>query len=388
MLLAFYGCRSRALAAAAHAQVPYMTGRRRFIALGASLAALPFISTRTTRALAAASQPKLGFALCGLGDLSEHQIAPALLKTKRCKLTGVITDSPAKAAAWRSKFGIPARCVYTYDTMARMADNPDIDVVYVVTPNALHLQHGSAAAKAGKHVFCEKPLEITGERCQQLISTVKAANRRLGVAYRCRFEPHHLEAIRLAQSQEFGALRLIDAYFGFNIQPSVWRLKRALSGGGPLLDVGIYALQATRYLTGEEPTWVSGFTTNGDAARFSEVEASVLWQAKFPDGTVTQCGASYASAATGYIRAICERGGFTLDPAFNYGGIRGLRSDGRLLDFPDMDQFAAEMDDFARCIQEGRPSIVSGEEGLRDVRILMAIYQSARTGAPVDLART
>ncbi len=365
-----------------------MTARRRFIAQGASLAALPFISTRVTRALAAAAQPKVGFALCGLGELSEQQIAPALLKTKRCKLTGLITDSPAKATAWQRQYAIPARSIYTYDTMARMADNPDIDVVYVVTPNALHLQHGSAAAKAGKHVFCEKPLEITVERCQQLISAVKAANRRLGVAYRCRFEPHHLEAIRLARTREFGALRVIDAFFGFNIQPSVWRLKRALAGGGPLLDVGIYALQATRYLTGEEPIWVSGLTTAGDAARFSEVEASVLWQAKFPSGTVAQCGASYASASAGYIRALCERGGFTLDPAFNYGGIRGLRSDARPFDFPDIDQFAAEMDDFARCIQEGTPSIVSGEEGLRDVRIMMAIYHSARTGAPVDLTHS
>ena len=365
-----------------------MTARRRFLARGASFAALPFISTRVTRALAAAAQPKLGFALCGLGELSEQQIAPALLKTKRCKLAGLITDSPAKASAWQRRYAIPARSIYTYDTMARMADNPDIDVVYIVTPNALHLPHGAAAAQAGKHVFCEKPLEISVERCQQLISALKAANRRLGVAYRCRFEPHHREAIRLARAREFGALRVIDAFFGFNIQPSVWRLKRALSGGGPLLDVGIYALQATRYLTGEEPTWVSGATTGGDAARFSEVEASVLWQAKFPSGTLAQCGASYASASAGYIRALCERGGFTLDPAFNYGGIRGMRSDARPFDFPDIDQFAAEMDDFARCIQEGTPSIVGGEEGLRDVRIMMAIYRSARLGAPVELTPT
>jgi predicted dehydrogenase len=208
------------------------------------------------------------------------------------------------------------------------------------------------------------------------------------VAYRCRFEPHHREAIRLARAGEFGAIRTIDAYFGFDTEPSGWRLKRALSGGGPLMDLGIYALQATRYLTGEEPTWVSGLTTKGDAARFSEVEASVLWQARFPSGTVTQCGASYACAPTQYIRIIGERGGLVLDPAFNYMGIRGERSDGKPFDFPEVDQFAAEMDDFARCIQQDKPTIVPGEEGLRDVRILTAIYQSARTGAPVDLART
>jgi predicted dehydrogenase len=364
-----------------------MTVRRRFIAQGAALAASSFISTRVTRALAAASQPKLGFALCGLGELSEHQIAPALLKTTRCRLTGLITDSPAKATAWHSKYGIPARNIYTYDTMGRMADNRDIDVVYVVTPNALHLPHGTAAAQAGKHVFCEKPLEISVQRCEELISALKRANRRLGVAYRCRYEPHHLEAIRLAQSKQFGALRIIDAYFGFNAAPSGWRLKRALSGGGPLLDVGIYALQATRYLTGEEPTWVSGLTTTGDAARFSEVEASVLWEARFPGGTVARCGASFDAAPAGYIRVIGQRGDLALDPAFNYAGIRGRRSDGQPFDFPDIDQFAAEMDDFARCIQENSPSIVSGEEGLRDVRIMMAIYRSARTGAPVDLTR-
>ena len=365
-----------------------MSARRQFMAQSAALAALPFISTRTTRALAAAAKPRLGFALCGLGDLSEHLIAPSLLKTTRCRLTGLITDSAAKAVAWQKKYAIPASSVYTYDTMARMADNKDIDVVYVVTPNALHLPHGSAAAKAGKHVFCEKPLETSVERCQQLISAVTAAKRRLGVAYRCRFEPHHLEAMRLARSRQFGALRTINAFFGFNVPPAGWRLKRTLSGGGPLLDVGIYALQATRYLTGEEPIWVSGLTTTGDATRFSEVEASALWQARFPSGTVSQCGASYACTPTDYIRVIGERGGLTLDPAFNYTGIRGERSDGRPFDFPDIDQFAAEMDDFARCIQEGTPSIVSGEEGLRDVRILMAIYRSARTGAPVDLTRT
>jgi predicted dehydrogenase len=363
-----------------------MTTRRRFIRHAATAAALPFISTRVTRALAAAAKPKLGFALCGLGELSAGQIAPALLKTQRCRLAGIITDTPAKAAQWQRQYAVPAHSVYTYDTMARMADNPDIDVVYVVTPNALHLPHATAAAKAGKHVFCEKPLETSVERCQQLIAAVKAARRRLGVAYRCRFEPHHRECIRIAREHEFGPLRMIDAYFGFNADPGGWRLKRALSGGGPLMDVGIYALQATRYLTGEEPLWVLASIATGEAPRFSEVEASVSWEAGFPSGTLSQCGASFASTSAGYVRAIGETGWFGLDPAFNYRGIRGQRSDGGSLDFPDIDQFVAEMDDFARCIQEETASLVDGAEGLRDVRAMMAIYQSARTGVRVSLA--
>jgi predicted dehydrogenase len=365
-----------------------MIGRRKFIAQTAAFAAAPFISTRVTRALAAQSGKKLGFALCGLGELSEQQIAPALQVTEHCRLAGVITETPAKAGAWRSRYNIPARSIYTYDMMHRMADNADIDVVYIVTPNALHLDHASAAARAGKHVFCEKPMEVSVERCQKMIDAVRGANRMLAVAYRCQFEPHHLECIRIARGREFGALKVIDAYFGFHIEPSGWRLKHALSGGGSLLDVGVYALQVTRYLTGEEPIWVSGITTSSDPVRFSEVEESVLWQARFPGGAISHCGASYNSAPVGYFRAVAERGWFALDPAFNYQGIHGARSDGKAIDYRPINQFAAEMDDFARCILEKTPSRVSGEEGLRDVRIMMAIYESARTGRPVELTST
>jgi predicted dehydrogenase len=362
-----------------------MTTRRKFIVQGATLAAAPFISTSLTRALAADSKKKLGFALCGLGSLSTFQIAPALQKTANCRLAGIITGTPAKAVKWKAQYNIPDKNIYNYETMHRIADNPDIDVVYVVTPNALHLDNALVAAKAGKHVFCEKPMEISAERCQQMIDAVKAANRVLGIGYRCRFEPHHLECVRIAREKEFGAMKLIDAHFGFNIDPGVWRLKRALSGGGPLMDVGIYALQATRYLTGEEPIWVSATTTQGDPARFSEVEESVLWQAKFPGGAISHCSSSYNAVGVGYFRAIAEQGWFGLDPAFNYGGNHGMRSDGKPIEFPPTDQFAVEMDDFAQCILEKKATRVPGEEGLRDVKIMQSIYESARSGKPINL---
>ena len=247
-----------------------MIARRSFIAQAAAATAAPFISTSVTRALAADSRKKLGFALCGLGSLSEHQIAPALQKTDYCRLAGIITDTPSKAGDWKARYGLPDRSIYSYDTMHRMADNPDIDVVYIVTPNALHLDHAVACAKAGKHVFCEKPLEVSVERCQKMIEVLRNAQRLLGVAYRCQFEPHHLECMRLAREREFGALRIIDAYFGYTSPAGVWRLKKSLAGGGPLLDVGIYALQATRYLTGEEPVLVSGVETRTDPVKFEE----------------------------------------------------------------------------------------------------------------------
>jgi predicted dehydrogenase len=362
-----------------------MPTRRDFMLQAAVLAAAPFISTSRTRALAAAGRPRLGFALCGLGNLSTYQIAPALQKTANCRLSGIITGTPAKAVTWKSRYGIPDENIYNYQTMHRIADNPDIDVVYVVTPNALHLDNALVAAAAGKHVFCEKPMEISVERCRQMIDAVHAANRVLGIGYRCRFEPHHLECMRIAREHEFGALKLIDAHFGFNIAPSVWRLNRALAGGGPLMDVGIYALQATRYLSGEEPIWISATTTQGDPARFSEVEESVLWQAKFPGGSISHCGSSYNCAPIGYFRAIAERGWFGLDPAFNYDGLQGTRSDGKRINPSPTDQFAVEMDDFAQCIMEKKATRVPGEEGLRDVRLMTAIYESARTGKTMDL---
>ncbi|MEP7247026.1 MAG: Gfo/Idh/MocA family oxidoreductase [Gammaproteobacteria bacterium] len=361
--------------------------RRRFVTRTAALAALPLIGTHTYGAGAHGSKRKLGFALCGLGGLSENQIAPALAKTEHCRLAGIVTDTAAKAQKWKAQYGIPDRSIYTYDTMAKMANNPDIDVVYIVTPNALHAEQTDIAAKAGNHVFCEKPMEVSVAKCQQMIDACKAAKRKLGVAYRCQFDPNHLECIRLARTKEFGDIRIIEAAFGFPIgDAGQWRLTRALSGGGALMDVGIYALQATRYLTGEEPAAVTAFETKTDPVKFAEVDESIGWQARFPSGVLANCSTSYEAAMLNRFRVHAERGWFGLEPAFNYSGNRGGRSDGREIALPSIDLFAAEMDDFARCILEDRESIVSGAEGLRDVKIMMAIYESAKTGRAVNLA--
>ena len=364
-----------------------MESRRRFITRTAAVvAAAPFISTRVTRALAANARPRLGWALCGLGGLAEHQIAPALLKSERCKLTGIITDTPEKARKWQAQYKIPDRNVYTYDTMSKMADNKDIDVVYIVTPNALHAEQTLAATKAGKHVYCEKPMEVSVEKCQQMIDACTAAKRKLGVAYRCQFDPNHLECIRLARTKEFGDLRFIDAAFNVSIgEPGQWRLKRALSGGGALMDVGIYALQAARYLSGEEPIAVTALEQKTDPVKFAEVDQSMLWQMRFPSGALASCSSSYDAGVSTYFRVSAQKGWFGMDPAFFYSGNRGRRSDGKDIALPEIDMFTAQMDDFARCIQENKESKVSGEEGLRDVKIMMAIYEAAKTGRAVTL---
>ncbi len=269
-------------------------------------------------------QPKLGVALVGLGALSTNQIAPALQKTAHCRLAGIVTGTPAKAARWQAQYGIPARSTYSYETMLQMADNPDIDIVYVVTPNALHGEHTIKAARAGKHVLCEKPMEVSTERCEAMIAACNAAKRRLAVAYRCQFEPHHRECVRLAREQVLGPVRLIEAGFGFPIgDPTQWRLRKALAGAGPMFDVGIYCLQTARMMTGEEPITVSALETKTNPAKFGEVEETMTFQLAFPGGVLANCSTSYVVGMNEFtVRT--ERGSFGMRPAYDYTGNRGI----------------------------------------------------------------
>jgi len=358
--------------------------RRQFLSQTAALATLPFFSSLGT---AQGAGRKLGVALCGLGSLSTNQIAPALQKTRFCRLAGIVTGTPAKAADWQKKYGLPEKSIYDYQTMHQMASNPDIDIVYVVTPNALHMEHTLAAAAAGKHVFCEKPLEISVERCQRMIDAVKKAGRMLGVGYRLQFEPNHLECIRLAREKVLGDVKIIDANFGFAIgDPAQWRLNHALAGGGSLMDVGIYCLQTTRMITGENPAWINASEVKTDKVKFKEVDETILWQSKFPSGVVSNSICTYSANGLAGFRAATTRGWFSLDPAYFYNGNRGKRSDGPEINLPVGDQFATELDDFADCIINQRPTKVPGEMGLADVKVLMAIYESIKKGRPVSLA--
>jgi predicted dehydrogenase len=332
-------------------------------------------------------QKPLGFALVGLGSLSTNQIAPALQKTKNCRLAAIVTGTPAKAEAWKAKYNIPDGSIYNYDTMHRMADNKDIDVVYIVTPNALHAEHTIKAAKAGKHVLCEKPMEVSTAKCQAMIDAVKKAGRQLAIGYRCRFEPHHREMARLAQSRELGEVRIIESGFGFQIgDPTQWRLKKALAGGGPLMDVGIYSLQSAEMIAGEYPIAVSAMESKTDPVKFKDVEETMTFELKFANKISAYCSTTYKVNGINRTTAFAERGSFGLTPAFNYDGIKGWRSDGKALSFTEPDQFATEMDDFASCIMSGKPTSVPGEMGLRDIRTLMAIYEAARTGRTIRLA--
>lgn len=353
---------------------------------------LPLLTASSAAAQTPAAAPgkKLGYALVGLGSLSEHQIAPALFeKTKLCKLTALVSGKPDKAKAWAQKYGLPERNIYTYENFDRIKDNPDVDIVYVVLPNSMHAEFTIRAAKAGKHVLCEKPMAVSVKECDQMIAACKAAKVKLAIGYRLHFEPNNLEMVRLAREKTFGAVKVIETAAGFPIgDPKQWRLDKKLSGGGSLLDIGIYALQAARYISGEEPVSVSAQWSITDPVKFKPgVEESVLFTLKFPSGVIANCASSYGCNLNRF-RANAERGSFELQPALNYQGIKGRsrsQEGAKEWDLPVVDHFAAEMDDFADCVLNDKPTRVPGEEGRRDQRIMAAIYQAAASGKTVAL---
>jgi len=372
------------------------TSRRGFIRqLGYAACALPGLSglafaSDAGYSPAAAGQrvqqnkKVLGVALVGLGKYSEGQLAPALQETKHCRLEGIVTGTPAKAEKWKKKYSIPDKNIYSYSNFDNIKNNPEIDIVYVVLPNALHSEYVIRAAQAGKHVICEKPMATTVQECEAMIEACEKANRMLSIGYRLYFEPHNLTIIDMAQKKTYGAVREIKAQHGMDIEPNVWRLDKTMAGGGPLVDVGIYCIQAAIYTLGQLPVAVTAHEgEKTDLSRFRDVEQSLYWQMEFPGGIKANCATSYAQELN-QLRVEAEKGWFELQPAYAYKGIEGKTSLGKLR-LSHVNQQALQMDDFAQCILTGKKTRVPGEMGLRDVKIIQAIYDAARTGKRIEL---
>ena len=323
---------------------------------------------------------KLGVALVGLGGYSSGQLAPALLQTKNCYLAGIVTGTPAKAVSWSAQYTIPQKNVYNYSNFDRIIDNPAIDIVYIVLPVSMHKEFTIRAAKAGKHVICEKPMALNAAECTEMIAACKKANRMLSIGYRLHFEPHHIEVMRLGQKEVFGKLTALDAGNGFTWggNKDSWRLKKQLSGGGALMDMGIYAIQASRYTTGKEPLFVTAKEEKTRPDLFSEVDETIHWELEFPDQFKTTGKSSYNNNWS-YLQVQAEKGKFELSPSYGYGGLDGSTSKGRM-PFPNINQQAAQMDDFAMCVKKQIATRVPGEEGLKDMKVIDAIYRSIASG--------
>jgi len=321
---------------------------------------------------------KLGIALVGLGLYSEGQLAPALQETADCYLAGLVSGAEKKIEKWKEKYSIADKNIYSYTNFDSIKDNRDIDIVYVVLPNSMHAEYVVKAARAGKHVICEKPMAITVEECDQMIEACRNAGVMLSIGYRLHFDPYNMEMMRLAQQKTYGSVKRITAAHGLSSAQG-WRLDKELAGGGPLMDVGIYCVNAGRYLTGLEPIAVEAFEgPKNDKRKFKTVEESMTWKMEYNNGTIAECSCSY-SEYQNHLHVDAETGWFEIAPAFSYGGLKGKTSDGKI-DLPNINQQAAQMDDFALAIKTNRPTSVPGEMGKQDVRIMRAIYKSMETG--------
>jgi predicted dehydrogenase len=359
--------------------------RRTFLGTAAAAAALSAVPSWAQ--VSRPSEKKLGVALVGVGSLTIGQLLPAFAQAKLVRPVALVSGHADKARQQAERFGIDAKNLYSYENFDTIKDNPDVDIVFIVLPNGMHAEYTIRAAKAGKHVLCEKPMANTVEECQQMIDACKQADRKLMIAYRLRYEPMTVRAIELARAS--GTIKQITAEAGFSIgDASQWRLNKKLAGGGPLMDMGIYAVNAIRYLSGQEPTEVSAFSyATPNDPRFKEVEETLEFQMKFESGLLASGLTSYGFNCNRY-RLYGSQGELEAEPMQAYGGNRLTQRRGwerQEVRYTPVNHFAAEMDHFADCIANDKPVLTPGEEGLADVKVITAAYESACSGKPVKV---
>lgn len=337
---------------------------------------------------------RMGYAVVGLGHLSLEEILPALNMSKKSKLTALVSGNPEKMKTVASQYGIKSENCYSYETYDQIKNNKEVDVIYIVLPNGLHKEYTIRGAKAGKHILCEKPMANSSKECREMIEACSKAGVKLMVAYRIQYQPHNRKLRELVQNKEFGAPKLLEASnCQSSANPDHWRHKIKLAGGGALPDIGLYCLNTTRFVLGEEPTEVFAYqyTTPGNPL-FKEVEEMISWQMRFPSGVIANCSTNYNVHESRHYRVLCEKGWLNMDKAFAYKGqnFTTAKANGKLelnenIGIAEMNQFALEMDHFSDCIFKNTKPYTPGEEGLQDHILMEAIYQSAKEGKPVKI---
>lgn len=337
---------------------------------------------------------KIGYCIVGLGRISMDEFMPGVKISQHSKLVALVSGHRDKAELVADQYGISHKAIYNYENYDQIANNPEIDAVYIALPNNMHAEYTIRAAKAGKHVLCEKPMANTVADCEAMIAACRAADRKLMIAYRLQYEPNTLHTVELLRQGYAGKLMELNCNFGFNEKLGEWRLNKKMAGGGPLYDVGIYCINASRYLTGLEPVSVQGYSTvvNHNDGRFNEVEENVAWTMLFPGGVVSNCMTSYGSQFAGnFARIAGATGLIEMNPAYSYTGLKvtGQTLTSGPTDFsipdPNPQQFARQADHLAACIFDNKQPKTSGEEGLRDLKIITAIYQSSAEGRAIPL---
>jgi predicted dehydrogenase len=338
-----------------------------------------------------AGSKRVGFAVVGLGHIAERAILPAFRHSKKARLVALVSGDDRKASKLARQYG--AEDFFSYDDFAFCLSHPRVEAVFIATPNQLHTDLTMRAAAAGKHVLCEKPMATSVDGCLDMIRACQANNVRLMIAYRKYFEPGSLELKKLVQSGKLGQLKYVHSAFSFLLGPRKgpdWHLDRALSGGGSLVDVGVYCVNTTRWLTGLDPTEASAYTWTTDPERFSQVEENIAFRLNFPGGLVLQATAGYGAAKSSFLQVCGEKGWAALNPAFAYDDERRLFGNihGRWFEkrFKVIDEFAIELDAFAECVRRKREPEPNGVEGMKDVAVMQAIYRSVREGRSVPVS--
>lgn len=326
------------------------------------------------------SRDKLGVALVGLGRYSTGRLAPGLQRTEHCELRGIVTGSPHKIPEWQEEYGIPDSNVYNYDNMDELANNDDIDIIYVVTPPGLHARDSIAGAEAGKHVWCEKPMAMDEEECRSIIDACNRNGVQLTIGHRMQHEPNTQEIIEYGRELPYGPITEIRAGAGYSGGHSRgdWRRNPDL-GGGALYDMGVYPINAGRYASGMEPVAVSGKQYSDREDMYAFVDESTDFEMELSNGVMVYGETSFGNSSN-YLEVDCEDGWYKLQPMQTYSGVEGETSGGTELSPAGGHQQARQMDNDALAIKESKDPIVPGEDGLADIRVVKAIMESSRKG--------
>ncbi|HEY7574968.1 MAG TPA: Gfo/Idh/MocA family oxidoreductase [Thermoanaerobaculia bacterium] len=328
------------------------------------------------------------YAVVGLGYIAQVALLPAFAHArKNTRLAALVSDDPTKLRQLSRRYGVPA--TYSYRNYAECLESGEIDAVLIALPNFLHRDYAVAAARAGIHILCEKPLAVTETECLDIIRASEEADVRLMTAYRLHFEKANLEAVRVVRSGRIGDPRLFQSVFTMQVQPGNIRLEAEGYGGGPLYDIGVYCVNAARYLFRAEPQEVVAFRATTPQKRFQDVESTAGAILRFPGDRLATFSCSFGAADTGWYQIVGTKGDLRVDPAYEYAEAlhHRLTIGGRSRErrFPKRDQFAAELLYFSDCVLRGRRPEPSGREGLADVRIIRALLESADKGKAISL---
>ena len=330
---------------------------------------------------------KIRYAVVGLGHLAQVAVLPAFAHLQDAEIAALVTSDKRKARVLARRYRV--KNVYDYTQYEECLAN-DIDAVYIVLPNHQHCEFTVRAAKAGVHVLCEKPMAVSVAECRRMIAAMRQSRRKLMIAYRLHFEKSNLESIAVGQNNKLGKLRFFSSEFGQQIVGSNVRLTEPTrKGGGPVFDMGIYCINAARYLFRAEPTEVWATSASTAEARFRNAEEMTAVTMRFPGERLATFTASFGSADIGRYALVGTKGVLTADPGYEYAEGLGLQikvgEKTVKKQYPKRDQFAAEISYFSECILKNREPEPSGQEGLADIRVIEGIYKAAKSRRVVTL---